>query len=58
MRFRRVGHLASKGKIRNTHIFLFRKPEIMGQLGRNSWRWVENINTVIQKIEQGARKVD
>ena len=45
MRFRRVWRLASKGNIRNTHMFLLRKPERMGQLGRNGRRCVENINS-------------
>jgi hypothetical protein len=58
MSFRWVGSLASKGKIRNTHMFLVRKPERMGQLGRNKRRWAENINTDRQEIGQEARTVD
>jgi hypothetical protein len=55
MRSRRVGRLASKGKIRNTDMFLVRKPERMGQLGRNRRRWAENIDTDLQEI--GTRSV-
>jgi hypothetical protein len=39
-------------------MFLVRKPERMGQLGRNRRRFVENINTDLQEIRQVARKVD
>jgi hypothetical protein len=53
-----VGRLASKGEMRNTHRFLVRKPKIMGQLGMNRRRWVENINMELQEIGQGERKVD
>lgn len=37
-----MGPLASKGEMRNTHRFLVRKPKILGKLGMNKRRWVEN----------------
>jgi hypothetical protein len=44
------GNLARKGKIRNIHRFLVRKPETMRQLGRNRHRWEDNINTKLKEI--------
>lgn len=44
MRLRWASHPARKGEIRNTHMFLVRKPERMSQHGSNIRRWEDNIN--------------